>query len=31
LQALSQVAVEKNETIIVPLPIDLLASIFKPH
>ena len=31
LQALSQVAVEKNETIIVPLPIDLLTSIWKPH
>ena len=30
LQALSQVAVEKNETIIVPIPIDLLASIMKP-
>ena len=29
LQALSQVAIEKNETIIVPLPIDLLASILK--
>jgi regulator of protease activity HflC (stomatin/prohibitin superfamily) len=29
LQALSLVAVEKNETIIVPLPIDLLASILK--
>ncbi|MGH7825876.1 MAG: slipin family protein [Candidatus Binatia bacterium] len=27
LQALAQVAVEKNETIIVPVPIDLLASI----
>jgi regulator of protease activity HflC (stomatin/prohibitin superfamily) len=27
LQALTQVAVEKNETIIVPLPIDLLTSI----
>lgn len=30
LQALSLVAVEKNETIVVPLPIDLLASIVKP-
>ena len=30
LQALSRVAVEKNETIIVPIPIDLLASIMKP-
>jgi len=30
LQALSQVAVEKNETIIVPIPIDLLAAIMKP-
>ena len=29
LQALAQVAVEKNETIIVPVPIDLLASLFK--
>lgn len=29
LQALSQVAIEKNETIIVPYPIDLLASILK--
>jgi len=29
LQALAQVAVEKNETIIVPVPIDLLASILK--
>jgi regulator of protease activity HflC (stomatin/prohibitin superfamily) len=29
LQALSQVAVEKNDTIIVPVPIDLLASIQK--
>ena len=29
LQALSLVAVEKNETIIVPLPIDLLASMLK--
>jgi regulator of protease activity HflC (stomatin/prohibitin superfamily) len=27
LQALAQVAIEKNETIIVPIPIDLLASI----
>lgn len=27
LQALAQVAVEKNETIIVPIPLDLLASI----
>jgi len=30
LQALSQVAVEKNETIILPVPIDLLRSVFKP-
>jgi len=30
LQALSQVAVEKNETIIVPIPLDLLAAIMKP-
>jgi len=30
LQALAQVAVEKNETIVVPVPIDLLASIAKP-
>jgi regulator of protease activity HflC (stomatin/prohibitin superfamily) len=30
LQAFSLVAVEKNETIIVPLPVDLLASILKP-
>jgi len=30
LQALAQVAVEKNETIIVPIPIDLIASIMKP-
>jgi regulator of protease activity HflC (stomatin/prohibitin superfamily) len=30
LQALSLVAIEKNETIIVPLPIDLLASMLKP-
>jgi len=29
LQALAQVAVEKNETIIVPIPIDLLASIMR--
>jgi regulator of protease activity HflC (stomatin/prohibitin superfamily) len=29
LQALTQVAVEKNETIIVPVPIDLLASLVK--
>lgn len=29
LQALSQIAIEKNETIIVPVPIDLLASILK--
>ena len=29
LQALSQVAIEKNETIIVPVPIDLLASVFE--
>jgi regulator of protease activity HflC (stomatin/prohibitin superfamily) len=29
LQALSQVAVEKNHTIIVPFPMDLLASILK--
>jgi regulator of protease activity HflC (stomatin/prohibitin superfamily) len=29
LQALSQVAVEKNETIIVPVPIDLLSSLMK--
>jgi regulator of protease activity HflC (stomatin/prohibitin superfamily) len=29
LQALAQVAVEKNETIIVPVPIDLLASFLK--
>jgi regulator of protease activity HflC (stomatin/prohibitin superfamily) len=29
LQALSQIAIEKNETIIVPYPIDLLASILK--
>lgn len=28
LQALSQVAVEKNDTIIVPVPIDLLTNIF---
>ena len=30
LQALSQVAVEKNHAIIVPVPTDLLASILKP-
>jgi len=29
LQALSQVAIEKNETIIVPVPTDLLASILR--
>ena len=29
LQALSQLAIEKNETLIVPVPIDLLASILK--
>lgn len=29
LQALSQVAVEKNDTIIVPIPIDLVGSILK--
>jgi regulator of protease activity HflC (stomatin/prohibitin superfamily) len=29
LQALSQIAIEKNETIIVPVPIDLLASLFE--
>ena len=29
LQALSQVAVEKNDTIIVPVPVDLLASLLK--
>ena len=29
LQALSQIAIEKNETIIVPVPTDLLASILK--
>ena len=29
LQALSQVAIEKNETIIVPVPIDLLASVLE--
>ena len=29
LQALSQVAIEKNETIIVPVPIDLLASLLE--
>ena len=29
LQALSQVAVENNETIIVPVPIDLLQSVFE--
>ncbi len=29
LQALSQVAVENNETIIVPVPIDLLESVFE--
>ena len=27
LQALSQIAIEKNHTIIVPLPLDLLASV----
>ena len=30
LQALSQVAIENNHTIIVPIPIDLLASILEP-
>jgi len=30
LQALAQVAVEKNETIIVPLPIELLTLMLKP-
>jgi regulator of protease activity HflC (stomatin/prohibitin superfamily) len=30
LQALSLVAIEKNETIIIPLPIDLLASMLEP-
>jgi regulator of protease activity HflC (stomatin/prohibitin superfamily) len=30
LQALSLVAIEKNETIIVPLPIDLLGLVLKP-
>ncbi len=29
LQALSQVAVEKNDTIIIPVPIDLLGSVFE--
>jgi regulator of protease activity HflC (stomatin/prohibitin superfamily) len=29
LQALSQVAVEKNHTIIVPAPIDLLTNLFQ--
>jgi regulator of protease activity HflC (stomatin/prohibitin superfamily) len=31
LQAIAQVAVEKNETIIVPLPIELLALMVKPR
>lgn len=30
LQALSQVAIEKNHTIIVPVPLDLLASVLEP-
>ena len=30
LQALSQVAIENNHTIIVPVPIDLLASVLEP-